>query len=266
MPIVNDHLSVPVSILRVKKETSLIRTFVFDRSFSFSPGQFVMVWIPGIDEIPMALSSENTITVQKAGDATTAMFALGAGENLGIRGPFGNGFTKGEKVLAIAGGVGAAPLLPLARADCVMTLLLGAKTESELLFVDQLDECTDVLIATDDGSLGQHGFVTALMDDLNLGRIRQDSGLRSGNDDADCPCQGRRKRDCPQDRILTAPLHEMRSRASVVRAASIHPGSGSAGMVRCFPEICFLKVNLAITCGMQAGGRKISDVAQVETD
>jgi dihydroorotate dehydrogenase electron transfer subunit len=167
--IVDDQLSVPVSILRVKKETSLIRTFVFDRSFPFTPGQFVMVWIPGIDEIPMALSSENTITVQKAGDATTAMFALGAGEKLGIRGPFGNGFTRGEKVLAIAGGVGAAPLLPLARADCVMTLLLGAKTESELLFVDQLDECTDVLIATDDGSIGQSGFVTSLMDDLNLG-------------------------------------------------------------------------------------------------
>ena len=166
---VNSHLPVPVSVLRVKKETSLIRTFVFDRSFSFSPGQFVMVWIPGIDEIPMALSSENTITVQKAGDATTAMFALGTGENLGIRGPFGNGFTKGEKVLAIAGGIGAAPLLPLARADCVMTLLLGARTESELLFVDQLDECTDVLIATDDGSMGQNGYVTALMDDLNLG-------------------------------------------------------------------------------------------------
>ncbi|MFA5347237.1 MAG: dihydroorotate dehydrogenase electron transfer subunit [Methanoregula sp.] len=165
----NSHLSVPVSILRVKKETSLIRTFVFDHSFSFSPGQFVMVWIPGIDEIPMALSSENTITVQKAGDATTTMIALDTGETLGIRGPFGNGFTKGEKVLAIAGGVGAAPLLPLARADCVMTLLLGARTESELLFVDQLDECTDVIIATDDGSLGQNGFVTALMDDLNLG-------------------------------------------------------------------------------------------------
>jgi dihydroorotate dehydrogenase electron transfer subunit len=50
-----------------------------------------------------------------------------------------------------------------------MTLLLGARTETELLFVDQLDECTDVLIATDDGTLGLRGFVTLLMDDLNLG-------------------------------------------------------------------------------------------------
>ena len=75
----SDNLSVPVSIQRVKKETSLIRTFVLDRSFVFSPGQFVMVWVPGVDEIPMALSSENTVTVQKAGDATAAMFALGPG-------------------------------------------------------------------------------------------------------------------------------------------------------------------------------------------
>jgi dihydroorotate dehydrogenase electron transfer subunit len=110
----DDKLPVPVSILRVRHETFLIRTFVFDRSFTFSPGQFVMVWVPGVDEIPMALSSENTITVQNAGDATSAMFNLGTGDKLGIRGPFGNGFTKGEKVLAIAGGVGAAPLLPLA--------------------------------------------------------------------------------------------------------------------------------------------------------
>ncbi len=163
-----EGLPVPVSILRIKKETPLIRTFVFDTSFAFAPGQFVMVWVPGVDEIPMALSSENSITVQNVGDATSALFNLEPGSKLGIRGPFGNGFTKGERVLAIAGGVGAAPLLPLARSDCVMTLLLGARSETELLFLDQLDECTDVIIATDDGSLGHHGFVTTLMDDLNL--------------------------------------------------------------------------------------------------
>lgn len=164
-----EGLPVPVTIVRVKEETPSVRTFFFDRSFPFSPGQFVMVWVPGIDEIPMALSSENSITVQNVGDATAALFGTGEGGKIGIRGPFGNGFSRAEKVLAIAGGVGAAPLLPLARADCVMTLLLGAKTESELLFIDLLDECTDVLIATDDGSLGLKGFVTQLMDDLNLG-------------------------------------------------------------------------------------------------
>jgi dihydroorotate dehydrogenase electron transfer subunit len=164
-----EGLPVPVTIGRIKQETPSVRTFFFDTPYSFVPGQFVMVWVPGTDEIPMALSSENSITVQNVGDATSALFKLQKGGMLGIRGPFGNGFSKAEKVLAIAGGVGAAPLLPLVRADCVMTLLLGARTESELLFVDVLDECTDVLIATDDGSLGMKGFVTQLMDELNLG-------------------------------------------------------------------------------------------------
>jgi dihydroorotate dehydrogenase electron transfer subunit len=163
-----DGIPVPVSITQIRSETPAIRTFFFDREFVFHPGQFVMVWVPGVDEIPMALSSASSITVQNAGDATGALFGMGPGAKLGIRGPLGNGFTRGEKVLAIAGGVGAAPLLPLAKADCVMTMLLGARTESELLFVDQLDECTDVLIATDDGTQGHKGFVTALMDDLNL--------------------------------------------------------------------------------------------------
>jgi len=165
----DEELPATVKITRIKRETSTIRTFFFDRQFTFLPGQFVMVWVPGIDEVPMALSSESSITVQNVGDATAALFGLQAGDLIGIRGPFGNGFTKGEKVLAVAGGVGAAPLLPLARSDCVMTLLLGARTENELLFVDLLDECTDVMIATDDGTLGHHGFVTELLDELNLG-------------------------------------------------------------------------------------------------
>jgi dihydroorotate dehydrogenase electron transfer subunit len=164
-----DPLPEIVTIVRVKKETPLIRTFIFDKTFVFQPGQFVMVWVPGVDEIPMALSSDCSITVQNVGEATNALFGLGIGGKLGIRGPYGNGFTRAEKVLAIAGGVGAAPILPLARTDSVMTFLLGARTETELLFLDQLDEFTDVLIATDDGSLGHHGFVTGLMDDLNLG-------------------------------------------------------------------------------------------------
>ena len=164
----DDQLPVQVTLTEIKKETPSVKTFFFDRTFTFEPGQFVMAWVPGVDEIPMALSSQNSITVQKAGDATGAMFDLKEGASLGIRGPFGNGFARGEKMLAIAGGVGAAPLLPLARSDCVMTMLLGARTEKELLFVDQLDESTDVVIATDDGTLGQRGFVTDLLKDINL--------------------------------------------------------------------------------------------------
>jgi dihydroorotate dehydrogenase electron transfer subunit len=158
-----------VAIMAVRQETPSIRTISFDHGFAFSPGQFVMVWVPGVDEIPMALSAADSVTVQKVGEATSALSSLSAGDTIGLRGPFGNGFTIGERMLAIAGGVGAAPLLPLARADRVMMFLLGARTETELLFVDQLDECTDLQIATDDGTQGVQGFVTVLLDEINLG-------------------------------------------------------------------------------------------------
>ncbi|MCX6691193.1 MAG: dihydroorotate dehydrogenase electron transfer subunit, partial [Methanoregula sp.] len=65
-------LPVPVTITRKKAESPSVTTFFFDRQFPFAPGQFVMVWVPGVDEIPMALTSDASIAVQKVGDATSA--------------------------------------------------------------------------------------------------------------------------------------------------------------------------------------------------
>ncbi len=158
-----EGLPVIVTINRVVEETPSIRTFYFDREFLFNPGQFVMVWVPGVDEIPMALSAPDSITVQRVGDATSALFALGPGDRIGIRGPFGNGFPGGGRVLAVAGGLGAAPLLPLAMKGRAVAFLLGARTRSELLFPEILRDCCPLLIATDDGSFGHHGFVIDLL-------------------------------------------------------------------------------------------------------
>jgi dihydroorotate dehydrogenase electron transfer subunit len=157
-----------VSIRGITRETPRIRTFRLSESFSFTPGQFVMVWVPGVDEIPMALSGEDTISVQEVGDATRAMFRLGKGDHLGIRGPFGNGFSVREKVLALAGGIGAAPLLPLAMQGKVEVFLQGAATGKELPFRKALGRVTDLRVATDDGSEGHHGFVTDLLDGVKL--------------------------------------------------------------------------------------------------
>ncbi|MDP2766857.1 MAG: dihydroorotate dehydrogenase electron transfer subunit, partial [Candidatus Methanoperedens sp.] len=94
---------VNVVITKVVEETPTIRTFFFDTSFELTPGQFVMIWIRGVDELPMALSYENAITVQKVGAATSALFELGECDSLGIRGPFGNGFEiKKGHILLIA--------------------------------------------------------------------------------------------------------------------------------------------------------------------
>jgi len=165
----NERLPVPVRITAVTTETPSVRTFTFDRDFSFIPGQFVMVWIPGVDEVPMALSSASSITVQRVGEATSALFSLQEGDVIGIRGPFGNGFPEAHRVLAIAGGVGAAPLLPVIRSGGVKKCLLGARSAEELLFPRILESFTQLAVSTDDGTCGHRGFVVDLLisDDLS---------------------------------------------------------------------------------------------------
>jgi dihydroorotate dehydrogenase electron transfer subunit len=164
-----DGIPVAVRIESIVQETPSVRTFMLSREVEFRPGQFVMVWVPGVDEIPMALSSGCSITVQKVGDATSTLFQLKPGDMLGIRGPFGNGFPSDGKILAIAGGVGAAPMRPLTVAGRgVECFLLGARTENELLFASELSEKTRLLAATDDGSFGHHGPVTGLFSKIDL--------------------------------------------------------------------------------------------------
>ncbi|MDH7510528.1 MAG: dihydroorotate dehydrogenase electron transfer subunit [Methanolinea sp.] len=164
----SDGMPVPVRITRVARETPSVATFEFDREFSFVPGQFVMVWVPGVDEIPMALSSASSITVQRVGDATAALFRLGPGDCIGIRGPFGNGFPEKKRMLAVAGGVGAAPILPAVVAGGVDKVLLGARSRGELLFRERFESLADLSVATDDGSLGFHGFVPELLADEDI--------------------------------------------------------------------------------------------------
>ncbi|WP_129598784.1 dihydroorotate dehydrogenase electron transfer subunit [Methanohalophilus profundi] len=168
-------------ITEIVEESPNVRTFFFDTQFDEAiPGQFVMVWVHGTDEVPMTLSGKNSITVQKVGDATSRMFELGIGDHMGLRGPFGRGFTiprNGENVLFIAGGVGAAPIAPLA--DIVKMrgieahAILGARCCDEILFRERF-ACGRVDITTDDGSEGRSGFVTDQLtetDTSNINRI-----------------------------------------------------------------------------------------------
>lgn len=164
----DEQMPIGVTLKAIIQETPSIRTFVMDREIDARPGQFVMVWVPGVDEVPMALSSPSSITVQKVGDATAALFAMREGDRIGIRGPYGNGFPVTGRTLAIAGGVGASPLLPLVATGQVDTFLLGAKTASELLFADRIREAATLMVATDDGTAGHHGFVTDLIPRVDL--------------------------------------------------------------------------------------------------
>ncbi|MFX1483099.1 MAG: dihydroorotate dehydrogenase electron transfer subunit [Promethearchaeota archaeon] len=165
-----------VQVLKIVKDSETARTIQFKvptQDFEMLPGQFLMVWIPGVDEIPMSVSLWDPpsvgITVLPIGEATETLVSLHEGDWLGIRGPFGSSFTLDSKnALIVGGGIGMAPLKPLVygllekRAN--VTLLIAAKTERELVFLAEFsrlsDGCFTLRTSTDDGSLGYRGFAT----------------------------------------------------------------------------------------------------------
>jgi len=164
-------------ILNVRTESPTVKTFSFrdTRCANAQPGQFLMVWIPGVDEIPMSILGVEaeglvSVAVKRVGQATTALHGAKEGDIVGVRGPFGNSFSmiKGS-VLMVAGGTGTAPLVFLAnRLLPRMTrgfFVLGARTESELLFMNQLEQSfnrshVQLVTSTEDGSCGVTGLCT----------------------------------------------------------------------------------------------------------
>lgn len=171
-------------IEKIVEETKDCKSFFFrsEKLAQALPGQFFMVWVPGVDEFPLAASyvSGDTfgVTVEAVGDGTRALYNSKEGDRIGVRGPYGNGFEiTGKNILLVCGGRGTIPLAALAE-DAVqkgikIDAILGAKSADKLLFKERLQKAANVTIATDDGSLGIKGFVTGVAEDL-LGKNNYD--------------------------------------------------------------------------------------------
>ena len=100
-----------VKIEEVKTENPTVKTLMFMDKLcgKADPGQFVMVWIPGVDEIPISLSGINStgltsITVNGVGDASSALNQKEKGDIIGVRGPFGKGFVPAGGNVMVVGG------------------------------------------------------------------------------------------------------------------------------------------------------------------
>ena len=159
------------TIAEHRDETSATRTIVFEEKLATVPGQFVMVWVPGVDEFPMSASYTSKdfgITYQIIGDGTKALAAKNVGEKIGIRGPYGKGFAiHGKKLIVVAGGLGMAPLAPFIEESvdhkATVDLILGAKSAGELLFEARAAKAgARMHTSTDDGSKGFKGLATEL--------------------------------------------------------------------------------------------------------
>ncbi|MEX2754356.1 MAG: dihydroorotate dehydrogenase electron transfer subunit [Candidatus Sigynarchaeota archaeon] len=175
---------VPVKILEKIAETTRIFTLKFAvPGVQPTPGQFFMIWVPGVDEIPMSVSSidnENgiyEISVAAVGDATKALCAKNAGDLIGVRGPYGNGFnteTNSNDICIIGGGVGMAAVKPviseLAKSDKNIIVINAARTEGDLLyhayFKKHFITGKTYFTSTDDGTCGEKCFGHELLVNL----------------------------------------------------------------------------------------------------
>ena len=141
------------------------------------PGQFVQVRVDGSPSTylrrPISIhdvdygQNEITLLVQQVGEGTRCLASANEGDAINMVLPLGNGFTlpeKGEKCLLVGGGIGIAPLYyfakVLAEKGSHPALLLGGKSESDLIRLADYQQLGETFVTTEDGSLGEKGFVT----------------------------------------------------------------------------------------------------------
>ncbi len=154
-------------VAQVRQETPRVRTFVLEGRLEAQPGQFVMAWLPGVEERPLTLMNDDpvSLTVASVGPFTRALCALHPGDRLWLRGPFGRGFTlHGSRYILLGGGSGTASLALLAKRarglGHEVIAILGARTAELLMLPWRYKEMgCQVILATDDGSLGYRGTV-----------------------------------------------------------------------------------------------------------
>lgn len=156
----------------------MVKTFTFNVSLGAKPGQFIMLWLPGVNEKPFSVAyddgQQTKITFFAVGDMTERLASCKTGDLIGLRGPFGTHYEwkKKQKLALLAGGYGAAPMYFVAheaiKDGCKVDVIVGARAKEHLLYLDEfesLKNCT-LHVATDDGSQGFKGFNVQLLEKL----------------------------------------------------------------------------------------------------
>jgi NAD(P)H-flavin reductase len=185
----------PARIVAVEQENFNTRTFStqfvdeqIGAMYRFEPGQFSMLYVPGVGEAAFSVSSNPAEparvehTIRRVGSVTRALWRITEGGVIGLRGPFGRGWPmdemRGRHVVIVAGGIGIAPLRPvvymlLQEPDyCKRAVLLyGCRTPEDRVYADELEDwektdAIEVLVTVDNATgdwAGPVGVVTDLL-------------------------------------------------------------------------------------------------------
>lgn len=162
-------------------------------SHQTQPGQFNMMYVFGVGEVPVSISGDTSSTdtlvhtVRGVGPVSDALLQVRPGEHIGLRGPYGRGWpvlaAEGKDVLLVAGGIGLAPLRPVIyhllrhRSHYgQVAILYGARSPEEFIFARQLEQWRaqpdiQVLVTVDCADAlwnGNVGVVTDLIDSVQF--------------------------------------------------------------------------------------------------
>eukprot|EP00760_Papus_ankaliazontas_P027788 PhM_4_TR3445/c0_g2_i1/m.21915 len=183
-------------VATIEKVNPKLAILTLDKSIACRPGQFVMVWVPGVGEKPFAPATQHpcTLVVRDVGLLTSHLVQnTNVGDTIKIRGVYGTSYTvpphrvhtlaselhNNTKFVLVGGGTGIAPLLLLAQNLSAVAavprealhVFLGGRSATEIYFREQFGAVATVHVATDDGSEGHHGTVVALLKDKLSGEL-----------------------------------------------------------------------------------------------
>jgi NAD(P)H-flavin reductase len=181
------YLPQPAVVRRIDAEVPDTATYHLEfretqkhEAYRFAAGQFNMLYIPGVGEVPISVSSAPyetgpiAHTIRAVGMVTRAVERLKAGDTLGLRGPYGAGWPipacHGRDVLLVVGGLGLAPLRPVIRTLLArrgdfgrVTLLYGTRRPADLLYSREYEswreQGLELLITVDRAETDWHGNV-----------------------------------------------------------------------------------------------------------
>jgi len=153
-----------------------------DSGIDTKAGQFIFTWLPGIGEKPFSIFDDDPLTllVQKRGCFTNELSKLNNGDNLYIRGPYGNSPTINGKVLLVGGGTGTAALYLFAKRNKKIIAVLGAKDKNHLPYIERFKSaCEELFLTTENGEVGYKGLVTDNLEEV-IENMRPDYCINCG--------------------------------------------------------------------------------------
>ena len=156
---------------RVRKRRDLAEDLFlleFDEGIEAEPGQFIFAWIPERGEKPFSVFDDEPLTllVQKRGCFTNYLSKLDRGDEVYIRGPYGNSPKVTAPLLLVGGGTGVAALYLFAKNGKESTAVLGAKDGKHLFYEPFEEVCERLYLFTESGEVGRKGLVTDNLEEI----------------------------------------------------------------------------------------------------